>query len=507
MLGRQRAGRHNGRHGAAKTDEHGDEAAARQAKATQHFIHDKGHARHVAGVFQNGEEQKEHDDNRQEGQHAAHARKHAVDSQRAHHVVGAERLEARIGRGDDGSDAVLHESLQRRADHAKRQPKDEAHDHQERRNGRVATRQDAVDLDGAHVLAALMRLDDAAPAHVADKAKAHIGQRGQAVGAGFALHLGNDVLDSVELIAIQVKRLGHQLVAFNQLGRRKTHRNVRRHGMVLDQVGNAVDAAMQCTAVRAIGRTEVQATGALAEPCHVQGMIHQLADTLVAGSANGDNRHAQQALEQVDVHGAAVGRHLVHHVERDDHGAVELHKLQRQVQVAFDISSVDDVDDGVGVFVQDKLATDDLFARVRRQRIDAGQVGNACLGMVTDGAVLAVDRHAGKVTDMLVGARKLVEQRGLTAVLVAGEGEMQRCALGHGRFCRTGRIRPLAKCRVLRHADCGVSARTRVCVVNTHELDASSIVLAQRQLVATQANLERVAHRSVLHHGDFGARR
>ena len=179
------------------------------------------------------------------------------------------------------------------------------------------------------MLAALVRLDDAAPAHVADKAKAHIGQRRQAIGAGLALHLGNDVLDGVELVAVQVKRLGYQLVALNQLGRRKTHRNVRRRGMVLDKVGDAVNAAVQCAAVRAIGRTEIQATGALAEPRHVQGMINQLADTLVAGSANGDNRHAQQALEQVDVHGAAVGRHLVHHVERDDHGAVELHKLQR----------------------------------------------------------------------------------------------------------------------------------------------------------------------------------
>ena len=177
VLGWERTGRHDSRHGAAKTDEHGHKAAARQAKATQHLIHDKGHARHVSGVFQNGEEQKEHDDNRQEGQHAAHTRKHAVDSQRAHHVVGAERLEARIGRGDDGSDTVLHESLQRRADHAKRQPKDEAHDHQKRRNGCVTTCQDAVNLDGAHVLAALVRLDDATPAHVADKAKTHIGQR------------------------------------------------------------------------------------------------------------------------------------------------------------------------------------------------------------------------------------------------------------------------------------------------------------------------------------------
>ena len=107
------------------------------------------------------------------------------------------------------------------------------------------------------MLAAFVRFDDAAPAHVADKAKAHIGQRGQAVGAGLALHLGNDVLDSVELVAIQVKRLGHQLVALNQLGRRKTHRDMRRRGMVLDKVGDAVNAAMQRAAVWTIGRAEV----------------------------------------------------------------------------------------------------------------------------------------------------------------------------------------------------------------------------------------------------------
>ena len=357
------------------------------------------------------------------------------------------------------------------------------------------------------MLAALVRLDDAAPTHVADEAKAHIGQRGQTVGAGLALHLGNDVLDGIKLVTVQVKRLGYQLVALNQLGRRETHGNVRRRGMVLDKVGDAVDAAMQRAAVRTIGCAKVQAAGTFAEPRDVQGMIHQLADTLVACGANGDNRHAQQALEQIDVHGAAVGRHLVHHVERDDHGAIELHKLQRQVQVTLDVGSVDDVDDGIGVFVKDELTAHDLLARVRRQRIDARQVGDTRLGMVADSAIFAVDRHAGKVTDVLVGARQLVEQRGLAAVLVASEGKMQRRALGHGRLCRAGRIRPLAERRVLRRADCGVSARTCICVVDIYELNASGIVLAQRQLVATQANLERVAHGGVLHHGDFGARR
>ena len=69
------------------------------------------------------------------------------------------------------------------------------------------------------------------------------------------------MLDSVELIAIQVKRLGYQLIALDQLGRRKAHRDVRRHGMVLDQVSNTVDAAMQRTAVRTVGRAKVQRPG------------------------------------------------------------------------------------------------------------------------------------------------------------------------------------------------------------------------------------------------------
>ena len=314
------------------------------------------------------------------------------------------------------------------------------------------------------------------------------------------------MLDGVKFVAIQVKCLGHQLIAFHQLGRRKAYRDVRCHGMVLDQVGDTVDTAVQRAAIRAIGRAEVQAAGTLAKPRHMQSVIHQLANALVAGSADGDNRHAQQALEQVDVHGATVGRHLVHHVERDDHGAIELHKLQRQVQVALDVGGIDDVNDGVGMLVKDKLAADDLFARVRRERIDAGQVGNARLGVVADGAIFAVDRHAGKVADVLVGARKLVEQRGLTAVLVAGEGKMQRCALGHGRLGSTRRIRPFAQGRVIRRADCGVNARAGIGVVHIHELNACGIVLAQRQLVAAQANLERIAHGGILHHGNFGAR-
>ena len=84
-VGRQRARGHDGGHGAAEADQHRHDAAARQADLAQQLVHHKGHARHIAAVLQHGQEEEQHHDDRQEAQHAADARKYAVDHQRMHH--------------------------------------------------------------------------------------------------------------------------------------------------------------------------------------------------------------------------------------------------------------------------------------------------------------------------------------------------------------------------------------------------------------------------------------
>ena len=58
--------------------------------------------------------------------------------------------------------------------------------------------------------------------------------------------------------------------------------------------------------------------------------------------------------------------------------------------------------------------------------------------MVLDDAVLAVDRDPGKVADMLIRSRELVEQGGLAAVLVADERIGQQRAVGKGRAAALG---------------------------------------------------------------------
>ena len=216
-------------------------------------------------------------------------------------------------------------------------------------------------------------------------------------------------------------------------------------------VDAAVHRAKRVVLVLA-GGAEVDAAGRLVEARHVQGVVHQFVDAFVFRRGKGHHGDAQLCLQLVHADGAAVGLHLVHHVERQHHGDAQFHDLHGQVQVALDVRAVDDVDDAVGLFVQQEVARDDLLVGIRRQRVDARQVGDGCLGVRADGAVLAVHRDAGEVADVLVCARELVEQRGFAAVLVAYQREHQRAgfrggAAGVGAVCLFGRAE-LAKAGV-----------------------------------------------------------
>ena len=287
------------------------------------------------------------------------------------HGVGAKGGEPGVDARRDPGHELLHEALQPRAQDAEGEPEDQAHDEHESGDGGIATGEHAVDAGAAGVLAALVGLDHAAAADLADEREAHVGQGGEAVGPGLLLHLADDVLDAVELVGVEAEGAGDQLVSLDELGGCKAHGNAGALRVVVHQVADAVDATVKGAAIGPVGRAEVQAARALAVARHVQRVLHELGDALVLGGADGNHRDAQQALQSVDVHGATVGRELVHHVERQHHGPVELHELEREVEVPLYVGGVDYVDDGIGVGVQDELAAHDLLAGVGRQRVDA----------------------------------------------------------------------------------------------------------------------------------------
>ena len=66
------AGSQDPRHAAARCHQHGDDGFAGQAEFAQEPVHDEGHPGHIAHIFQDGQEQRKHQNLRHKAQHRAH---------------------------------------------------------------------------------------------------------------------------------------------------------------------------------------------------------------------------------------------------------------------------------------------------------------------------------------------------------------------------------------------------------------------------------------------------
>ena len=399
----------------------------------------------------------------------------------------------------------------RRADDPEGQPEHQRHNADKAGQGGVFAGQHAVDGNAALMLAAFAGAHHGFFAQSLNKAKAHIRQRCLAVQPGVAFQFGDRMPQHIGFVFVKIQRPFDQRIALHQLGGGKAGGQPGTHGVVFDQVVDGVDAAVYRTVAPVGGIAKVDAPGAFAVAGNVQRVFDQLVNALVFGGRNRHHRHAQQILQLVDHHGAAVGAHLVHHIQRQHHRDAQLHQLHGQIEVALDIGRIYDIYNAVRVGVQQKVAGDDLLAGIGRQRVDARQIGHDSLAVTADDAVLAVHRHAGKVADVLVGAGQLVEQRRLAAVLVARQGKFQRLPLGDDRavfaVVVAGRLAQFAHAGVGDRGVAALIAGGAVGFVNVVYLDFGGIRQAQRQLVSAQLQLNGVTHGGNLAQGHLGTRR
>ena len=147
---------------------------------------------------------------------------------------------------------------------------------------------------------------------------------------------------------------------------------------------------------------------------------------------NGHHRRAEQPRKGLAVGVDAAPLQLVHEVEGDDHGALQFHQLQREIEVALDVGGVDDVQNHVRRVLGDEVAGDVFLDGIGRKRVDAGQIDQSGLfALQVKMGLLALHGDAGPVAHILVGAGEGVEQRGLAAVGVArqSDGDAHACAL------------------------------------------------------------------------------
>ena len=321
---------------------------------------------------------------------------------------------------DDGQgvNAGGQQIAQRLPDDVERQIEDQQHHADEDRDGRIFARQDPVGPDRAQPLLTLVRLDDTGFDQRLDEGVAHVGDGRVAVKPALELHLDDRVLDELLFILVQMQLLHYGLVPVDDPGRGEADGEARALRVVLDLVADGVDAA-----VHRAGRAEIDDGRQLPGLGRADRRLDQRLNAVAGGGADRDDRHAQLLREAVRVDAAAVAGQLVHHVERQHRRHAQRQQLQRQIEVALEIRRVDDVDDAVGLVFQDEIAGHDLLRRVGAERVDARQIDHGAVLLPADGAGFLVDRDAGEIADMLVGACQLVEQRRFAAVLVAGQGE------------------------------------------------------------------------------------
>ena len=332
-----------------------------------------------------------------------------------HDGVDAVGRERRVHDAGQRVDAELQQVGQPLADDVEGEIKREQHDEQKRRHGGIFAREDAVDLHRARVLLALVALDHGGGHNALDERIAHIGQRRVAVKAGLVFHLHDAVLEQLALVLVEIEHLCQIIAALDELGRAEARRHADAVGMVGDDVHDRMDAAVH----RGIVRAEVRHLRQRAAARDAQPLIHELGHALTLRRRDRHDGDAQRIAHLLHVDRAAVGAHLVHHVQRQHHRHAQFEQLQRQVQVALDIRGVHDVDDAVRLLIDDKIARDDLLLRIRAQGVNARQVNDGAALLVAHLAHLLVDGHAREVAHVLVGTGEGVEERRLAAVLVA----------------------------------------------------------------------------------------
>ena len=263
-----------------------------------------------------------------------------------------------------------------------------------------------------------MGLDHSAGHGGFDEGIAHIRQGGVAIQAAFGFHFQNGMFQGFDFILGKLQFLGQRGVAFDELGGAEAPGNPHQGGVVFDEMHHRMDAAVHGTF-----RTEILHGGDFLFPGGFHAAVHQFPQALALDGGNGHHGHAQGFGQALDVDGAAVFPDLVHHIQGDDHGHPQGHQLQRQIEIALDIGGVHDIDDAVGLLLQQEIPGDDFFTGIGAQGIDARQIHQLTILYAPDGAGFLIHGDPGEIAHVLIGAGEGVKEGGFTAILVARQRE------------------------------------------------------------------------------------
>ena len=423
---------HDTGHTAAGRDQHGDKALARQAELSENTVHNEGDTRHVADVFQNGQEEEQHQHLRYKTQHRADAADDTVSDQ-AYQPIGRTDLGQPLNNGR--LHPLRHKNIigkirYQGADAGHRHIVDAEHDHGENRQRSDTVRDHAVDTVRYAQLSFFAAFFNASRDQTVDIRIALVGDDGFRIVVQFFFAFLNVFFDGCLDAGRQVQLVLDLFIALKELD-----------GIPARQVGG-YNAAFVDTAVRMMMMNRFFAIlmgdqvfdmrqrmfYAAFKNVHIVGARALLGDLFsrfrcldgpFTLQRRGFHHAAAQGFAQfckIDL--VAVFARHVDHVERNHHGDAQFCQLCGQIQVALDVGRVHDVQDRVGPFLHQIVSCHHFFQSIGRKAVNAGQVLNDDMFFTLEFALFLFHRNARPVTNILVRTRQVIEHRRLAAVRV-----------------------------------------------------------------------------------------
>ena len=290
---------------------------------------------------------------------------------------------------------------------------DSEHDDDEDRQAQDTVGNHVVDLlGGAHLGRSL---GEALIDNVRDDAIALTGDDGLGIVVTVLLALGDQLLHASGLLLGEVDEFAGVRIALKQLDgvvATLVSRNAGRK-VVLDVVQNVLDGGVELV----LRHLALGSSGLF-------DLLKELGDTLVFKGRNHHDRAAELLGKLVRVDLVTVLLDQICHVEGNDHGQAGLDNLKRQVQVALQVGCINHLDDYVGLAAHEVVARALLLGAVGGKRVDAGEVRNRDALVTQELGFLFLNRDAGPVANVAVGAGNQVEKRGLAAVGVTRQRDM-----------------------------------------------------------------------------------
>ncbi len=152
--------------------------------------------------------------------------------------------------------------------------------------------------------------------------------------------------------------------------------------------------------------------------CNFNCLFRSFLDTSTLQCRNFYNLAAQFFCKLCGANLVAALPNDVHHVDGYNNRNAQFYQLCGQVQISFQVCTINDVQNRIRTFIDQIISGNDFFQCVRRKGINTRQVGDDNITMPFQFTFLLFDCNPRPVTNELIGTRQCIKQCRFTTVWV-----------------------------------------------------------------------------------------